>query len=74
MFSKKKSPYEYITKDNFDMVRQCLTQGMYVKDPRTIVENILKFTNIPEEAAVAIVSNEIGPIFDAWKDKLGRQT
>lgn len=68
MFNKKKDPYEYITKDNFDMVKQCLMQGLHSNNPSTIVENMKKFTDIPEEAIIAIVSNEIGGAFDAWKD------
>jgi len=68
MFNKRKDPYEYITKDNFDMVKQCLMQGLHSNEPRTIVENMKKFTDIPEEAIIAIVSSEIGGAFDAWRD------
>ena len=69
MFDKKKDPYEYITPDNFDMVRQCLMQGLHSNDPKSIVKNMMKLTNIPEEAIQAIVSQEIGGSFDAWKAK-----
>jgi len=71
MFDKKKDPYEYVTPDNFDMVRQCLMQGLHSNDPTTIVKNIQKLTDIPVEAIEAIVSKEIGGAFDAWKDKNG---
>ena len=67
MFNKKKEPYDYITKDNFDIVRECLMQGLHSNNPNTIVENLKKFTDIPEEAILAIVSKEIGEAFDAWR-------
>ena len=44
MVNKKKDPYEYITPDNFDMVRQCLMQGLHSKDPKLIVKNMKKVT------------------------------
>jgi len=83
MFNRKKDPYEYVTPENYDMVRQCLMQGLYdmvrqclmqglhSNDPTTIVKNIQKLTDIPVEAIEAIVSKEIGGAFDAWKDKNG---
>lgn len=69
--NRKKDPYEYVNENNFDMLRECLMQGLHSNDPKSIVQNILKFTDIPEEAAMAIVSKEIGGAFDAWK-KNGR--
>lgn len=69
MFNKKKDPYEYVTKDNFDMVRECLMQGLHSKDPKTIVDNMIKVTDIPFEAAQAIVSQEIGGAFDEFVKK-----
>jgi len=68
---KKKDPFSYITPENFDMVRQCLMQGLHSNDPKAIVENMKKVTNIPEDAIVAIVSAEIGGAFDAWKKETG---
>ena len=62
MFDRKKDPYEYITPDNFDMVRQCLMQGLHSNDPKSIVQNMLKLTDIPQDAVQAIVSQEIGGI------------
>ena len=67
MFDRKKDPYEYITPDNFDMVRQCLMQGLHSNDPKSIVQNMLKLTDIPQDAVQAIVSQERGGSFDAWK-------
>ena len=69
MFDRKKDPYEYITPDNFDMVRQCLMQGLHSNDPKSIVKNMLKLTDIPQDAVHATVSQEIGGSFDAWKTK-----
>lgn len=69
--SKKKDPYDYINEDNFDMVRECLLQGLHSKDPKIIVEHMLQTTNIPEEAVRAIVSKEIGGAFDAYVKKNG---
>lgn len=72
MFKKKelkKDPYEYITPDNFDMVRECLMQGLHSKDPKSIIANMKRTTNIPENAITAIVSKEIGGAFDAWSEK-----
>ena len=71
MVNKKKDPYEYITPDNFDMVRQCLMQGLHSKDPKLIVKNMKKVTDIPADAIEAIVSQEIGGAFDAWQEKNG---
>ena len=71
MVNKRKDPYEYITPDNFDMVRQCLMQGLHSKDPKLIVENMKKVTDIPVDAIEAIVSQEIGGAFDAWQEKNG---
>ena len=74
MFNRKErkpDPYEYITEENFDMVRECLMQGLHSKNPKTIVENMKKSTNIPEDAIIAIVSKEIGGAFDAWEKKNG---
>jgi len=69
--SRKRDPYEYVTPDNFDMVRQCLMQGLHSNDPKSIIENMKKTTDIPEDAIIAIVSQEIGGAFDAWKEKNG---
>ena len=69
MFDRKKDPYEYITPDNFDMVRQCLMQGLHSNDPKSIVKNMLKLTDITQDAVHAIVSKERGGLFDAWKTK-----
>lgn len=71
ILGKKKDPYEYVTPDNFDMVRQCLMQGLHSNDPKSIIENMKKSTNIPEDAIIAIVSQEVGGAFDAWKKKDG---
>lgn len=71
MKNKKKDPYEYITPDNFDMVRQCLMQGLHSKDPKSIVESMKKVTDIPADAIEAIVSQEIGGAFDAWQEQNG---
>jgi hypothetical protein len=71
MVNKKKDPYEYITPDNFDMVRQCLMQGLHSKDPKLIVKNMKKVTDIPEDAIEAIVSQEVGGAFDAWQEQNG---
>mgnify|MGYP000137809986 FL=1 len=71
MFNKKKDPMEYINKDNFDMVRECLMQGLHSKDPKAIVANMAKTTGIPFEACQAIVSREIGGAFDAFTDQHG---
>jgi len=68
---RKRDPYEYVTPDNFDMVRQCLMQGLHSNDPKSIIENMKKTTDIPEDAIIAIVSQEIGGAFDAWKEKNG---
>jgi hypothetical protein len=68
---KKKDPYSYVTPENFDMVRECLMQGLHSNDPKSIVENMKKVTNIPEDAIAAIVSQEIGGAFDAWKKEDG---
>jgi len=64
MFDKKKDPYEYVNENNFDMVRECLMQGLHSKDPKTIVEHMARVTDIPYEAIQAIVSHEIGGAFD----------
>lgn len=69
--NRKKDPYEYITPENFDMVRQCLMQGLHSKDPKIIVDNMKKVTDIPTEAIEAIVSQEIGGAFDAWQEQNG---
>lgn len=66
---KKKDPFSYITPGNFDMVRQCLMQGLHSNDPKAIVANMKRTTDIPEDAIVAIVSAEIGGAFDSWKEK-----
>lgn len=62
---------EYITKKNFDMVRECLMQGLHSKDPKSIVERMVQTTDIPREACQAIVSQEIGGAFDAFVGKNG---
>jgi hypothetical protein len=71
MAKRNKDPYSYITPDNFDMVRQCLMQGLHSKDPRSIIENMKKVTDIPADAIEAIVSQEIGGAFDAWNEQNG---
>ena len=69
MFKRKKDPYDYITECNFDMVREVLMQGLHSKDPKLIVEHMIKFTDIPREAVQAIVGKEIGGAFDAYVKK-----
>jgi hypothetical protein len=69
MFDKKKDPYEYITKDNYDMIRECLMQGLHSKDPKVIVDHMARVTDIPYEAIQAIVSKEIGGAFDTYVGK-----
>jgi hypothetical protein len=44
-------------------------QGLHSNDPKSIVKNMLKLTDIPQDAVQAIVSQEIGGSFDAWKAK-----
>lgn len=65
-----KHPYEYITKDNFDIIRGCIVQGLTLqKKPQDIVMDLVKIANLPEEVAKAIVSQEVGTAFDVWKDR-----
>ena len=71
ILSKRKDPYEYITPDNFELIKQCLVQGLHSKDPLTIVKNIKECTDIPEDAIMAIVSQEIGQAYDAWRNQFG---
>jgi hypothetical protein len=71
MFNKKKDPFEYITKDNYDMVRECLMQGLHSKDPKLIAQHMVDTTDIPLEACQAIVSREIGGAFDAFVNSNG---
>jgi hypothetical protein len=42
-----------------------------IKDPRSIIENMKKVTDIPADAIEAIVSQEIGGAFDAWNEQNG---
>ena len=60
MFKKKKHPYEYITESNFDIIKSCLMNGMQgQKTPQQIAQDIVKMTDIPEEIATALVSEEV---------------
>lgn len=71
MFGRKKEPYEYVNINNFDMVRECLMQGLHSNDPKSIVDHMLSLTDIPREAIEAIVSKEIGGAFDEFVKKNG---
>jgi len=66
----KKHPYDYVNKDNFDIIRGCIVQGMTLQTPpKEIAENLIKITGLPAEVCVAIVSQEIGNAFDEFQTK-----
>ncbi len=69
MFKRKKEPYDYVNINNYDMVRQCLMQGLHSSDPKSIVNHMIHMTDIPREAVEAIVSKEIGGAFDEFVKK-----
>ena len=67
-----KKPYDYVTKDNFDIVRGCIVQGLtFQKKPADIVADLMKVANFPESVARAIVSQEGGGAFDEWSENGG---
>jgi hypothetical protein len=63
-------PYEYITEENFDMVKGIIANGLTIqKPPHLIAEDLVKMVGLPEHVAKAIIGNEVGSMFDAWSDK-----
>jgi hypothetical protein len=66
----KKHPYDYINKQNFDIIRGCIVQGLTLqKKPTDIVIDLMKVANLPEDVARAIVTQEAGLAFDSWNER-----
>jgi len=66
----KQDPYEYITPDNYELIRAALIIGMKKgKSPLQIAVDMVETTKLPQPICFAIVQSELVPSLEALEEK-----